>query len=196
MDKSQLRIEQLERKEDALTHEEMLELISLKPDGTFLHLPNAFTLGISDLDKQVRNLKERPGRIYRALSNGCFIEVIALRVQYIEIWLRIYWVIKNEQHQIFSPGDKKTFGHVINDCAKCGFRHDLIDRLKQFNKERVNAVHKYFLGDTDYAALEQVCKQTAGLDREIVKYVVAEIGVPTSHDPRDYAQAQTYGEKS
>jgi hypothetical protein len=189
MNESQLRIEELERNEEPLTHEELLELISLKPSRTFVDLPNASTLGITDLDKQIRNLKERHRRIYHALSSGCFIEVIVLRVQYIEIWLRMYWVVQNNQNQIFSPtgpGSRKTFGSIIDGCEKCGFRSDLIDRLRKFNTERNNALHKYFLGDTDYAALEQVCKQTAGLDREVEKYVVAEIGRPTSLDPRAY----------
>lgn len=51
------------------------------------------------------------------------------------------------------------------------------ERLKEFNKHRINAIHKYLLGGTDYDELKAVCEESAGLDGEVGKYVRDTVGI-------------------
>jgi hypothetical protein len=86
----------------------------------------------------------------------------------------------NREGKVFDPDDKRTFGMIINDCKNLGFDSPLIDRLKSFNDHRVNAIHKYLLGGTDYEELRTVCEASTGLDKEVGEYVWKEIGVVIS----------------
>ena len=174
------RLEEL-RKKDTLTDSEMQELIQLSPPGTFKKLPvNMQALGIINLEQAWENFKEGPARSKHALENSCYLEVISLRLQHAEFWLRMFWVVKNKKGKIFDQKDKSTFGMIINDCEKLGFRPDLIKRLREFNEHRVEAIHKYLLGATSYSKLREVCETSTGLDGEVGEYVRNEIGVPMS----------------
>jgi hypothetical protein len=172
------RQEELNSKE-TLTDAEMQELVRLSPPGRFKKFPaNVFDLGITNLEKAFENLKKGPERTKHALKNGCYLEVISLRLQHAEFWLRMYWVVKNKGGKIFDPEDKRTFGVIIEDCGKLGFRTDLIERLKEFNLHRINAIHKYLQGATSYEELRNVCETTTGLDGEVGEYVRNEVGIP------------------
>lgn len=168
------------RDKESLTNPEMQELIRLSPLGTFKSGPNLLTIGITDVDMAFKNFKEGPERVRHALKNGCYLEVISLRLQHAEFWLRLFYVSKNRSGKIFNPNDKRTFGEIINDCKLLGFRPDLIKRLKDFNKQRINAIHKYLLGSTDYDELKELCIYSTGLDGEVGRYVRDEIGIPIS----------------
>ncbi len=173
------RLEELKDKE-TLTDNEMAELIQLSPPGTFKTGPNLKTMGVVDIERAFDNLKEGPGRTRHALEQGCYLEVISLRLQHAELWLRMFWVVKNNQGKIFEPNDKRPFGAIINDCGNLGFRSDLVVRLREFNQHRINAIHKYLLGVTDYDELKAVCMKTTGLDGEVGEYVRNEIGIVSS----------------
>ena len=170
------RLEEL-RTEETLSDEEMQELIRLSPSGAFNTGPNLVTMGVVDVATAFDNFKEGPSRSKHALEQGCYLEVISLRLQHAEFWLRMFWVAKNKQGSIFAPADKRTFGVIINDCSNLGFRSDLIDRLREFNQHRINAIHKYLLGATDYDELKDVCEASTGLDGEVGEYVRNEVGI-------------------
>jgi hypothetical protein len=170
------RLDELRGKE-TLTNEEMKELIKLSQTGAFKKGPNMLTMGVTDVRRAFENFKEGPARTRHALENGCYLEVISLRLQHSEFWLRMFWVNKNKDRKIFDPDDKRTFGKIIQDCYDLGFRSDLIDRLRQFNQHRINAIHKYLLGFTDYDELQQVCETSKGLDGEVGEYVRNVIGI-------------------
>src|SRR5918911_288518 len=170
------RLEELKSKE-VLTDEEMNELIRLSSPGSFKTGPNLKTMGVVDVDRAFENYKEGPERSRHALENGCYLEVISLRLQHIELWLRMFWVARNKKGKIFDPNDKRPFGVIINDCANLGFRPDLIVRMKEFNEHRINAIHKYLLGATDYNELKKVCEENTGLDMEVGEYVRNEVGI-------------------
>ena len=173
---NKLRLEELRNKE-ALTDDEMAELIRLSPPGTFKKGPNLTTMGIVDIGRAFDNLKEGPSRTKHALDQGCYIEVISLRLQHAELWLRMFWVVKNRRKHIFESNDKRTFGAIVNDCSSLGFRSDLILRLRDFNQHRINAIHKYLLGVTDYNEFKNVCIKSTGLDGEVGEYVRNEVGI-------------------
>src|SRR3972149_1552452 len=173
------RLKELRAKE-TLTDEEMNELIRLSPPNPFKTGPNLKTMGVVDVDQAFENYKEGAERSKHAFENGCYLEVISLRLQHIEFWLRMFWVARNKKGKIFDPNDKRTFGVIISDCANLGFRPDLVVQMKEFNEHRKNAIHKYLLGATNYDELKKVCEANTGLDREVWEYVQNEVGLVIS----------------
>jgi hypothetical protein len=67
---------------------------------------------------------------------------------------------------------------IIGDCKRLGFAENLIEELQEFNKKRIDAVHKYLLGVTDYEALREACDLFLGLDSKVREFVISSIGVP------------------
>jgi len=171
------RLAELQKKE-TFTLEEFRELTQLSPPGTFWSLPGWRAIGVVDIHRAFQNLKEGRDRTRHAMRNECYLEVISLRLQHAEFWLRMYWAAKNPGRRIFDPNDRRTFGKLVNDCACLGFRRDLVSRLKRFNGHRVDAIHKYLLGATKYDELKRVCEDSTGLDGDVGKYVMQEIRAP------------------
>lgn len=88
----------------------------------------------------------------------------------------MFWVVKNKKGKIFSPDDKKMFGGLIEDCSALGLDRTLVDRLRDFNRTRVDAIHKYVLGATAYDALKHQCEIHLELGRDLRIWVWEEIG--------------------
>ena len=82
------RLYELQQKED-LTTAELDELIRLSPKGRFMLLPQLQHIGVANIQRAISNLEAGPAKSKHALQQGCFIEVIALRAQHAEYWLRM-----------------------------------------------------------------------------------------------------------
>lgn len=175
------RLTELKEKEE-LTHEEMLDLMRLSPPATFKKGPNLLTLGVVDLLQFITNFQEGPERSKKAFEAGCYMEVLSLRLQHIELWLRMYWVARNNNGQIFEVTDKRPFGAILKDCKKIGLDETLTVRLERFNQSRIDAIHKYLLGVTDYDGMRDACIENKGLDTEVREWVMNEIGVPWDNE--------------
>lgn len=156
------------------------ELVQVAPPGTFTVLPDAGTLGVSDGRQFLANLQDVHDRHRRAMESGYYIEMINLRVQHLELWLRMYWVVKNGSGQIFEAGDRRSFGAIITGCEAVGFNVDLVRKLRAFNQVRIGAVHKYMLGDFAYESLLGAASDHADLESVVADYVVREVGRPAS----------------
>lgn len=174
---SQTRLAELLGK-DELTAAEMQEVIDLGESGDILSLPSLHSIGTDDIDRAIKNLSEIAGRTGYAIEQGCYLEAISLRLQLIEFWLRLYYVAANGKGKIFALYDRRTFGKIVHDCAQLGFEPALINRLSEFNKRRIDAIHKYILGATDYDELQRVCEQSAVLPDQVCDYVGRKIGLP------------------
>nr|WP_295932051.1 hypothetical protein [uncultured Dyadobacter sp.] len=162
-----------------LTDDEMKEVIRLSPPNTIKSLPNLLTLGVKDVNAFGDNTAEAKKIAKDAFEKGFYIETISLRLQSIEICLRMYVVGKSKKGKIIdSDSDKRTFGNYVNDCEQMGFDKSLVQELKDFNKNRVNAIHKFLLGEIKYADLKDVCIATDGLGNRVLTYVAQEIGTP------------------
>lgn len=161
-----------------LTDAEMRELVQLSPKGTFKKGPNVLDLGVIDLEQFHRNITEISDRAKYALDIGCYLEVLSLRLQYYDLLLRIFWIVKNTKGKIFSSKDKRMFGELIKDCAVLGLDHSLVERLREFNRTRVDAIHKYMIGATDYNALKKQCDIHMELGRDLQIWIWNEIGDP------------------
>ncbi|MEW5911890.1 MAG: hypothetical protein AB1814_04995 [Thermodesulfobacteriota bacterium] len=165
------------RKKETLTDKEMQELVNLSPPGTFAKGPNLHDIGVANLEQFIKNFEEGAERSQKAFGVGCYMEVFSLCLQHIEFWLRLFWVTKNKTREVFETTDKRTFGKILNDCLRTGFDKNLGDRLKLFNQNRIDAIHKYLLGGTNYEAMKGACEECKGLDVEVREWVKQEIGV-------------------
>ena len=142
----------------------------------FIILPNAKNIGIIDFNKSLENLSIIVERAKSALKNKFFIEFISLKIQYLEYFLKIYWVSKNPDNEILDENNRKFFGTLINECKDYGFDPVLIDKLNEFNTERVKAIHKFLMGGTTESELEIVCEKNSKLGNELYNYVLDECG--------------------
>jgi len=162
---------------ETLTDADLNAEIAAAPPGTFVALTNLKNLGILDVPRAVNNYIEGAARAKAAMAHGFFIEVINLCVQHAELLLRILVVHEKGNGYVIPAGDKRTFGQIIEECSGT-MPTALVDRLRDFNRSRIEAVHKYLLGGTDYAALKQACSKSKGLDRDVYEYVIAKVGRP------------------
>jgi hypothetical protein len=163
---------------EILTDDQMEELGNLLPKGEMKSLPNLLSIGITNLEGYIRNFQEGGNISRRAYKEGFYIETISLRLQLIELYLRMYYVAKNTSGKMIDPElDKRTFGSYINDCKNLGFDSELIDEMIEFNKHRVIVIHKFLMGEVEYSSLKDVCDTTQGLDDRVSKYVINEIGI-------------------
>ena len=161
-----------------VSEDEMRKIIRRQPHGPVRALPNLLTIGVTDVDRFGLNMEEGAKRSRRAMKLGCYLEVISLRIQHAELWLRMYWVAKNNKGKIIDPEKRgPTFGDMIGRCAGLGFRSDLIKRLEDFNDDRRKAVHSYLMGSIAYADLRDCCERSAGLDADVRQYVMNEVAV-------------------
>ncbi len=158
------------------------EIVGLAPAGTFSALPRVADLGVSDVLQFQHNTNELSGRHRRAIDSGCYLEVIALRTQHMELWLRMYWVVKNQKGKVFGPRDELTFGQVIGLCAQAGLQAELVDDLRAFNQVRNDALHNYFLGDIEYEGFREAAIDHQDLDSRVVDCVTQEIARPATAD--------------
>lgn len=104
--------------------------------------------------------------------------MISLRHQFCDLQLRMFWVARNRKGKIFSRDDKRTFGALIEECQILDLDETLVKRLKDFNRSRVDAIHKYMLGVTDYEALKRQCDIHKELGKDLREWVWKEIGEP------------------
>src|SRR5687767_11836997 len=110
-------------------------MVSLSPPGTHAMLPNVATAGPHNIDQASRNLVDVRQREKRALDNGFFVEVIALRSQATELFLRMYVAAKRRAP--FPVGDKSTLGTLIDEAGRHGLAPVLVARRRSFNAGRI-----------------------------------------------------------
>ena len=177
MNSKEKRLEELRAKK-TLTNEEMGELVRLSPKDSFKLLPNAYKIGIKNLEKSNTNALEANAKMKEALEKEFYLEVISLGLQKIDFWLRMFWVVKNNKGEVFSADDKRTFGMILFDCKKIGLDEDLFVELKEFNYSRINGIHKYLLGEVDYKSLKKVSENVGEIIKKVSRYVGNQIGVP------------------
>lgn len=142
----------------------------------FVILPNAKNIGIVDANKALENLSIIVERAKKAFENQFYIEFISLKIQYLEFYLKIYWVIKNPDNKVLDENTQKFFGTLINECETFGFEPALLNKIKDFNSTRVKAIHKFMMGATSEAELKIVCEKYLKLGNELYNYVVDECG--------------------
>ncbi|MHA8100881.1 hypothetical protein PQG46_03495 [Aquirufa nivalisilvae] len=141
-----------------------------------LLLPKSQNIGIINAQKAIENLSKIVDRAKIALKNEFYIEFISLKIQYIEFYLKIFWVTKNPTNSVIDQNDKKFFGTIIKDCEDLGFDSNIIANIKDFNETRSRAIHKYIMGGTDEQELKTISLKHSKLGNTVYEYVINECG--------------------
>lgn len=119
------------------------------------------------------NLTEIIERIKYAVSCKFYIEAISLELQYIDYWLRIYYINKNKSTNL----RKKEFGKLLKQCQEVGLDETLYKELSEYNNIRVKAIHGFMIGSIKYNELEKFFeKSTKFLAPKVEKYVLENCG--------------------
>src|SRR5687767_1500150 len=144
--------------------------------GTF-KVFHAEGIGVEDKIKQhFANFEELAHRIKTAEAAGCLIEVISLRLQVIDYWLRIYFV-----HHAAGEHRRKKFGALLKQCKALGLADAFYRKLLEFNAFRIKAVHGFVVGATGYSELAAAAQASRNLLIETVEFVVRNSGEPVSN---------------
>lgn len=117
------------------------------------------------------NQAELAVRIRHAKASFCLIEVISLRIQFLDLWLRIFF--ENTPHQ---GARGKEFGRLLKQCLKQGLDKNLYDRIYKFNDHRIKAVHGYLIGVTTYAEIGAAVRESEGLSEALAEFVLLNCG--------------------
>ncbi len=158
--------------EPSETDLELFRLVETQPPGTF-KLYRAVGAGVEEhIQQHLKNTDELRKRIKHAVASGCLIEVISIRLQIIDYWLRIYFV----NHPSSVSPRKKEFGALVEQCRELGLSNELYQRLRAFNRHRINAIHGYVVGATSYQDLDPIVKESDCLLRELVEFVIVNSG--------------------
>jgi hypothetical protein len=106
--------------ENILSYEDMKRTIT-NDNYEFIILPNLKDIGVIDFHKSSENLSIIIQKAKLALEQEFFIEFISLKIQYLEYYLKIYWVTKNPNNKVFDENSRKQFGTLIQECKDYGF---------------------------------------------------------------------------
>ncbi len=152
---------------------EIVHQVASAPGGTYkLYKGSDIGLDEDSINTHLSNLQGISERIQIAIDLGFHIEVLSLRLQIIDFWLRIYYRNKRpegEQRQ-------REFGRLIDQCKNLGFNTDLATKLKDFNSHRVKAIHGYVIGKTTYEVLAPVVGESKSLSSETIAWVLENCG--------------------
>jgi hypothetical protein len=173
---NQLRLAEL-RAKPSLSDDEFAELVRLSPPGSHVQLPHLNLAGLQDLEQALANVLGIGDRTKHAFDAGFYVEVIALRSQSAELFLRLYLAAKAQPPTPFHPDDRRPLGVLIGDAEKVGFDADCVRALRAFNNDRRAGLHRFLLGAASYECLRQVCEASAELTKQVAHAIGRELGV-------------------
>jgi hypothetical protein len=162
--------------EDVGTYKDAQETI-LHDNHEIILLPNGKDIGMVNFERALENQSIIIERAKSARANGFYLEFISLKIQYLEFYLKIYWVSKHPNSKVLNENSKIFFGRLVDECLEYGFDPVLSKTLFQFNKERKKAIHQFMMGATGEEELAMVCEKYAKLGNEVYNYVIDECGV-------------------
>jgi len=161
----------------SLTDLELWHRIETEPIGTF-RMFRADRVGTEDrIHQHLANFDELSSRITHATEAGCVIEVISLRLQVMDFWLRTYFENRAPRELV----REREFGRLLRQCFDLGLPESLYIPLKAFNKKRIDAIHGYVVGSVSYDALRPASADADRLLRDLVIFTVSNCGVVVSH---------------
>lgn len=158
------------------TYDDMKDQVNDKKLEILL-LPKSQNIGIINAQKALENLSIIVDRAKNAFQNEHYIEFISLKIQYIEFYLKIFWVTKNPNNAVLNQNDRNFFGTIINECENFGFDINIISDIKDFNETRIKAIHKYLMGGTDEQELKSVSIKHSKLGNSVYQHVIDNCGV-------------------
>ncbi len=147
----------------------LIEAIKSSPPNTFKFFKA--TEENPEVEQATRNMSTVAAKIAHARAAGCLIEVVSLRLQFMDVWLRVYFSNTNQEEK-----REREFGRLLKQCFKAGLDKHLYDAILQFNKHRVDAIHGYLIGVTSYEVLSEVLEESDGLAEELAEFVLINSG--------------------
>jgi len=133
---------------------------------------NVKSVGVGNVGNFIKNFREISSRINRSRNSGFYIESISLQLQLIDLWLKE--LVKEKTGKQFVFGEKYFFGDVIKKSQQL-LPPQLYEKVKEFNKIRIKAIHNFIYGDTDYEEIKSVSEKYNSLHVEVFQFVVKEI---------------------
>ncbi len=152
--------------------EQIRAALAEAPPGTYKRFKGNGTGVEHDIQAHMANLAEVRQRILLAIRAGCFIEVISLRLQLMDYWLRIYFV----ENALPDSKRDREFGRLLEQCSQLGLEPGLVSRLREFNKSRIAAIHGFVVGHVRYPALEATARASQSLSRDLIAFVLQTTG--------------------
>lgn len=147
----------------------LIEAIQSSPPNTFKFF--RATEEKPEVEQSMRNISTVAIKIAHARSANCLIEVVSLRLQFMDVWLRIYFSNTNQTEK-----RERDLVKLLKQCFKAGLDKDIYDSILKFNKHRVEAIHGYLLGLTSYEVLSGVLDDSDGLAERLVEFVLLNSG--------------------
>jgi len=145
------------------------DMVLSEPAGSFKYFHSEGKDG--HIQQSLNNKNEIAKRIDHARESNCLIELISLRLQFIEMWLRVYY--NNVPHK---ESRQQEFGRFIRQCFDAGLDKKIYDKLVKFNKDRRTAIHGYLLGEMKYDDFSVTVADSDGLAEEIIRFVILNSG--------------------
>lgn len=146
-------------------------------------------IGIENLEYFKRNFDE----IYNLRTNCArehkfHLEFISLKIQLLDFWLRIFYVNTKKDSEKEIKTEHATFGSMLCLC-KDKIKHfngeKLLEKLKDFNQGRINAIHYYVLGREPYDSLIKYIEESTFILKKLMKFVYDNCGTIISNNNSD-----------
>jgi len=147
-----------------------------------------FGIKADDYEKLNAHIEVICDRIWKALENDYYIEAIALEHQLIEYLLGEnlvvihYLIIKldmgkdSDVNDMLERDTAYTYARLNDLCLFFGaYDNKMHERLKGFNTERTNAVHKFFTRPREYAELKPSAKMGIAVLKELLSITKARV---------------------
>jgi hypothetical protein len=136
-------------------------------------------VGTQDLESFSKNFKEINKRIQSSRDAGFHIESISLRLQLVDMRLRL--LLNKKTGREFAFDGRYDFGAIIRESQRF-LPPELYDKLNEFNKNRKKAIHKFIYGGTSYEEIEKTSNDYKFLHAEVLKFIVKEFQSDNSID--------------
>lgn len=153
-------------------NKEIANTVSSTPPGTYKLYLGTDTGVDNNIKTHLENMAEIGKRINHAIEVNCHIEVISLRIQIIDFWLRVFFVNRAS----YDEQRGKEFGKLLKQCNRLGLDNELFQELQEFNKLRIKAIHGYVVGATYYEELIKVSYSSKMLATKVVTFVLLNCG--------------------
>jgi len=153
-----------------LSYDEMEEFKNLAPVNSWKIIGNWKRIGSTPNFKKVAiNFQTIGKRIQHAINSRCYIEVISLRLLLIDVALRLFLNSKGEKFINKKPKELQ-FGSLLQKIEKHNFDADLLKRLKDFNKKRIEAIHNFLYRGIEYDSFFVFIIKTDNLATDVWNY--------------------------
>jgi len=158
-----------------LSHEEMEEFKKISQKDSWRIIGNWRDIGAKgELKKVADNFQLIGKKIQYAINYQCYIEAISLRLTLIDIALRFFLKNKGENFANIITRELQ-FGSLLKNIERHNFDSKLLERLKDFNKKRIEVIHNFVYQGSEYNSLFLFIVETDDLATDVWNYCIKSI---------------------